>query len=103
VWRLRVTRVDGDVEEHRIDASSYLPVLVAVARTVRGSTIQSETRLGDYRPLKGGYLWPFRLESGAAGRSERQVMQLDAVEVDPQIDEGRFAMPGDRSPSGRRY
>jgi hypothetical protein len=103
VWRLRVTRVDGDVEEHRIDASSYLPVLVAVARTVRGSTIQSETRLGDYRPLKGGYLWPFRLESGAAGRSERQVMQLDAVEVDPQIDEGRFAMPGGRSPSGRRY
>ncbi|HEX9188686.1 MAG TPA: hypothetical protein VGB87_16515 [Vicinamibacteria bacterium] len=102
VWRLRVTRRDGDVEDHLIDATTYLPVLVSVERTVRGSTIHSETRFGDYRPIKGGYLWPFRLESGAAGRSERQVMQLEDVEVDPDLDVARFSMPGGRS-SGRRY
>lgn len=103
VFRLRVTRNDGDVEDHLIDATSYLPVLVSVERTVRGTTIQSETRFGDYRPIRGGYLWPFRLESGAAGRSERQVMQLDGVDVDPEIDAARFAMPGGQPYSGRRY
>jgi len=102
-WRLRVTRADGDVEDHLIDASSYLPVLVSVERTVRGASIQSETRFSDYRPIAGGYLWPFRLESGATGRSERQVMRLDDVEVDPPLDEARFAMPGGRPYSGRRY
>jgi len=103
VFRLRLTRNDGDVEDHLIDATSYLPVLVSVERSVRGTTIRSETRFDDYRPLAGGYLWPFRLESGAAGRAERQVMQLDSVEVDPALDDARFSMPGGRSFSGRRY
>jgi hypothetical protein len=102
-WRLRLTRADGDVEEHLIDASSYLPVLVSVERTVRGVAVQSETRFSDYRRIAGGYLWPFRLESGAVGRSERQIMRLDEVDVDPPLDEGRFTMPGARSYSGRRY
>lgn len=93
-WKLRVTRRDGDVEHHLIDARTYLPVLVSVERTVRGTTIQSETRLGDYRKIGRGYLWPFLLESGAAGRSERQRMKLDEVQVDPAIDDARFAMPG---------
>ncbi len=82
-WKLRVTRKDGDVEYHYIDAKTYLPVKVAVERTARGTKIQSETRLGDYRKIGAGYLWPFLLESGAAGRSERQRMKLKDVEVDP--------------------
>jgi hypothetical protein len=101
-WRLRVTRADGDVEEHLIDASSYLPLLVSVDRTVRGVSVKSETLFADYRPIEGGYLWPFRLESGAVGRPERQIMQLDEVDVDPPLDEARFTMPGGRSHSGRR-
>ena len=92
-WKLRVTRKDGDVEYHYIDVKSYLPVRVSVERTVRGTKIQSETKLGDYRKIGSGYLWPFLLESGAAGRSERQRMQLKNVEVDPAIDDSRFAMP----------
>ena len=92
-WKLRVTRKDGDVEYHYIDAKTYLPVKVAVERTARGTKIQSETRLGDYRKIGAGYLWPFLLESGAAGRSERQRMKLKDVEVDPVIDDSRFAMP----------
>ena len=88
-----MTRKDGDVEYHYIDAKTYLPVKVAVERTARGTKIQSETRLGDYRKIGAGYLWPFLLESGAAGRSERQRMKLKDVEVDPVIDDSRFAMP----------
>jgi hypothetical protein len=93
-WKLRVTREDGDVEYHYLDARSYLPVLVAVERSVRGTSIRSETRLSDYRKIGAGYLWPFLLESGASGRAERQRMKLQDVEVDPVIDDARFAMPG---------
>jgi outer membrane lipoprotein-sorting protein len=92
-WKLRVTRKDGDVEYHYLDARSYLPVLVAVERSVRGTSIRSETRLGDYRKIGAGFLWPFLLESGASGRAERQRMKLQDVEVDPAIDDARFAMP----------
>jgi hypothetical protein len=92
-WKLRVTRKDGDVEYHYIDVKSYLPVRVSVERAVRGTKIQSETRLSDYRKIGAGYLWPFLLESGAAGSRERQRMKLKDVEVDPPIDDSRFAMP----------
>jgi hypothetical protein len=93
-WKLKVTRKDGDVEYHFIDARSYLPVRVAVERSVRGTRIQSETRLLDYREIAGGYLWPFLLESGAAGRPERQRMKIEDVDVDPTIPDSRFTMPG---------
>jgi hypothetical protein len=92
-YALKLTRKDGDVEHHYLDARSYLPVGVSVDRVVRGTTIQSETRLGDYREIAGGYLWPFSLESGATGRPEKQRIRLESVEVDAPIDDARFAMP----------
>jgi hypothetical protein len=92
-WELKVTRKDGDVEYHYIDARSYLPVLVSVVRSVRGTTIRSETKLGDYRKIGAGYLWPFLLESGAAGRTERQQMKIQDADVNPALDDARFAMP----------
>jgi len=95
-FRLRVTRKDGDVEYHFIDASSYLPIKVAVERSVRGTRIQSETKLSDYRRIGAGYLWPFSLESGASGRTERQRMKLHDVDVDPPLEDARFAMPDTR-------
>lgn len=92
-YKLKLTRKDGDVEYHYLDTTSYLPVGVSLERVVRGTTIQSETRLGDYREIAGGFLWPFSLESGAAGRPEKQRIRLESVEVDPPIDDARFAMP----------
>jgi outer membrane lipoprotein-sorting protein len=94
-WKLRVTRKDGDVEYHYIDAKTYLPVRVSVERAVGGTRIQSETTLRDYRKI-GGYLWPFTLESGASGRTERQRIRLRDVDVNPEIDDSRFAMPAAR-------
>lgn len=95
-WKLRVNRKDGDVEYHFIDVRSHLPLKVAVERSVRGTKIRSETRLGDYRRIGTGYLWPFSLESGATGRTERQQMKLEDVDVDPDLEDSRFAMPAAR-------
>jgi outer membrane lipoprotein-sorting protein len=68
-YKLKVTKKDGDVEYHFLDADSYLPVRV------------------------GGFLWPFSVQSGAKGRPEKQSITVAKIEVNPAIDDARFKMP----------
>jgi hypothetical protein len=89
---LKVTRKNGSVEHYFIDAQSYLPVRVEGRRTVRGVAIEGEGTMGDYREA-GGFLWPHRLENGAKGMPDKQVLTIEKVEVDPPIDDARFQMP----------
>jgi hypothetical protein len=61
-------------------------------RTIRGTPIEGESVLGDYREA-GGILWPHSIRSGAKGSPEKQTLTVDKVEVDPDIDDARFRMP----------
>ncbi len=48
-YKLKVTKKDGDVEYYFLDADSYLPVRVEGKRTIRGTEIEGESTLGDYK------------------------------------------------------
>ncbi len=92
-FKLKVTRKDGNVAYYFLDARSYLPIRVEATRTVRGRPIEAEGTMGDYRDA-GGFLWPHRLENGAAGMPDKQVITIDRIEINPPIDDARFKMPG---------
>ena len=92
-FKLKVTRKNGNVEYYFLDASSYLPIRVEGRRTVRGAEIEGEGTIGDYRKA-GGFLWPHRLENGAKGMPDKQVLTIEKIEVNPPIDDARFRMPG---------
>jgi hypothetical protein len=87
-----VTKKNGDVEYHFLDAQSYLPVRVEANRLVRGTEIEGESTIGDYRD-SGGVLWPYSIQNAAKGRPERQTITVEKVEVNPTIDDARFKMP----------
>ena len=91
-WKLKVTKKDGDVEYHFLDADSYLPVRVEAKRTIRGTEIEGESTLGDYKEA-GGFLFPFSIQNGAKGRPEKQSISVEKIEVNPSIDDARFTMP----------
>jgi outer membrane lipoprotein-sorting protein len=91
-YKLKVTKKDGDVEYYFLDADSYLPVRVEGKRMVRGTEIEGESTLGDYKEA-GGYLWPYSIQNGAKGRPEKQSIAVDKIEVNPTIDDARFKMP----------
>ena len=91
-YKLKVTKKDGDVEYHFLDAESYLPIRVEAKRTIRGTEIEGESTIGDYKEA-GGLLWPYSIQNGAKGRPERQTITVDKIEVNPTIDDARFAMP----------
>lgn len=91
-FKLKVTKKDGDVEYYYLDSDSYLPVKVEAKRKIRGSEIEGESTLGDYKEA-GGFLWPYSIQSGAKGRPEKQSLVIDTIEINPAIDDARFKMP----------
>jgi hypothetical protein len=92
-WKLKLTRKDGEVEYYFLDAESHLPIRVEARRTIRGTEIEGESTIGDYKEV-GGLLWPYSIQNGAKGRPERQTVTVDKIEVNPVIDDARFTMPG---------
>jgi hypothetical protein len=92
-FKLKVTRKDGTVAYYFLDVRSYLPIRVEATRTVRGRPLEAEGTMGDYREA-GGFLWPHRIENGASGMPDKQVITIEKIEVNPPIDDSRFKMPG---------
>jgi outer membrane lipoprotein-sorting protein len=91
-FQLKVTRKNGNVEYYFLDARSYLPLRVEGRRTVRNSEIEGEGTMGDYKEV-GGFLWPHRLENGAKGMPDKQVLTIEKIEINPPIDDARFEVP----------
>lgn len=92
VYKLKVTMKDGNVHYLFLDADSYLDIKGEAKRTVRGTEVETEQTIGDYKEV-GGLMVPHSFESGAKGRPEKQKMTIEKVELDAPIEDARFAMP----------
>ncbi len=97
---IRVTKQSGEIEDHFLDAESFLPVRIEVRRRIQGEDLVVVTRLDDYEEV-GGLIWPHTIESGVQGRAERQTLTIDRIEIDPVIDDSRFQMPAPAPPAKR--
>ena len=89
---LRVTRPSGETEDVFIDAESFLPVRTEVRRKVQGRELVAETTFDDYEEV-AGVMWPHTIESGIQGRTARQTLTIEKIQIDPVIDDARFRMP----------
>jgi outer membrane lipoprotein-sorting protein len=96
-YKLKVTMKGGGVRYVYLATDSLLEVRSERTRTIRGETIQFESRSGDYRAV-GGLMIPHAVETGPAGGQTRQTMRVSKVELDVPIDDARFTMP----PAARR-
>jgi outer membrane lipoprotein-sorting protein len=94
-YKLKITKKNGDVEYYFLDAGSCLPVRVQTRRVVRGTEIESESSIGDYKEA-GGFLWPYSIRSGTKGQPEKQTLTVEKIEINPTIDDARFRMPAAR-------
>lgn len=101
VWRIKLTRKDGDVEHYLIDAKSWLPVRVEATRSFGGRRVEGHTSLGDYRE-SGGWKWPHTIVNSASEGPGRQTLTFDTVEVNPVLEDGRFRMPAAKASTPAR-
>jgi outer membrane lipoprotein-sorting protein len=91
-YKLKVTTKSGDVRYVYVDAESYLEVKVDQKRTMRGTEVESESILGDYRE-EGGMMMPHSIENRPKGAPAGQKMTIDKVELNVDIADSQFAMP----------
>ncbi len=91
-YKLKVTLKNGSVQTLFLDADSCLEIKGESKRTIRGSEVETEQTIGDYKEVEG-LLIPHSFESGPKGRPERQKITIDKVELNVALDEARFAMP----------
>jgi hypothetical protein len=92
VYKLKVTLKNGNVRYFFIDADSYLDIKGEAKRSVRGTEVETEQTIGDYKEV-GGLLIPHSFEGGAKGKPEKQKITVEKIELDVPVEDARFAMP----------
>ncbi len=92
VHKLQVTLKTGNVKTIFLDADSFLEVKEASKRVIRGTEVETETTLGDYKE-EGGVMMAHSMEMGAKGRPEKQKITIEKVEINPALDDAKFKMP----------
>lgn len=97
-YKLKVTKKNGDVSHLYLDAESYLLVKTSGKTNVQGQVVESESTLGDYKPVEG-VLYPHSIETQLKGMPGKMVMTFSKIEVNPALDDSRFAMPAMEKPA----
>lgn len=95
VYKLKVTRPNGDVSFFYLDTEYYVPIRIDVQWQIRGAPVETEISIGDYKQVNGVYL-PFSYEVGAKGSSssDRGKTTYEKIQANVPIDETRFVRPG---------
>ncbi len=91
-YKLKVTMKSGDVRYIFLDADSFLEIRTEGKRTVRGTDMEFESSIGDYKEVEG-LMIPFSVEEGPKGGAQRAKITFDKVEINPVLDDARFKMP----------
>jgi outer membrane lipoprotein-sorting protein len=91
-YKLKVTLANGTVKHYFLDTDYYVPIKIETKQTIRGTEFEFETILGDYKEA-GGVYFPYSIESGPKGSSNRQVITYERIDVNPTLEDSRFNMP----------
>ena len=92
VYNLKVTLKDGDIRYDYLDAEYFVELKVS-AKIVRQETeIEVDTYTSDYKEV-GGLMIPHSMETKRGGTTVSQIT-IDTVELDVEMDDAMFKMPG---------
>lgn len=90
--KLKVTLKSGNVRNIYLDAETYLQIKAESKRTVRGTEVESESYMSDYKEVDG-MMMPFAIEAGVKGNPQRQKIVIEKVEFNPVLSDTLFTMP----------
>ncbi len=91
-YKLKVTLKNGDVRTVYIDTDSDLEIKIESKSTRRGSEVEGDTILGDYKEVDG-LIMAHSIDSGQKGSHGRQIITISKIEINPTLDDTRFVMP----------
>jgi len=91
-YKLKLTLKTGDTLVIYLDADRFLEVKMEARMRIRGTDVESETSIGDYREV-AGMMVAHAMESSQKGAPQKQKMTIKKVEVNVPMEDARFKMP----------
>jgi hypothetical protein len=90
--KLKVVRRNGDVSYVYLDPDHFLEIRILTQRLEQGAQVEVETDLGDYEKIAGVF-FPFSIEAGPKGSSDKQKIILEKAEANVPVDAAEFKFP----------
>ncbi|HEY6248565.1 MAG TPA: hypothetical protein VI685_01315, partial [Candidatus Angelobacter sp.] len=93
VYHLKITLKNGDIRNTYLDADSFLPIKTIAKTTIRGTEVELETAIGDYKQVDG-IMFPFSIEQRpVGGQGPGQKITFKKVEFNIPVEDSFFTMP----------
>ena len=96
-YRLKLTSHNGEIRFYLFDASSFLLLKWEGTRKIEGKDYPWESFFTDFREVQG-LKYPFKIDQDSPGTDIKQTLTAEKIEINPQIDESRFAKPTSPAP-----
>jgi outer membrane lipoprotein-sorting protein len=92
IYRLKLTNKNGDVRFYFFDASSFLLLKWEGIRKTGEQEVPWESFFSDFREVQG-LKYAFRIDQGSPGTEIKQTLTAEKIEINPPLDDSRFAKP----------
>jgi outer membrane lipoprotein-sorting protein len=90
--KLKLTLKGGAIRFDYIDVASHLLVRSDVTRIIRGRPVELQNSFSDFREV-GGLVFPHLIETRAKDRPDVVRIEIEAIELDPELDDALFRLP----------
>jgi len=98
-YHLKVTLKNGGVRHLYLDAGSFLGLRTVTKTTMRGTEVEIESILGDYKEVDG-LMFPFSIEQHPAGnQGPGQKITFKKIEPNVPVEDAIFKMPAVPAPA----
>ncbi len=91
-FKLKITLEDGAIRYDYVDVASRQVVRSDVTRMIRGRPVELQNTFSDFRKA-GGIVFPHLIETRAKGRPEVIRIEVETIELDPDLEDARFRLP----------
>jgi len=92
-FKLELTLKGGAIRYDYIDVASHLLVRSDVTRIIRGRPVELQNTFSDFREV-GGLVFPHLIETRAKDRPDVVRIEIETIELDPELDDALFRLPG---------
>lgn len=98
VYHLKATLKNGDIRNYYLDAASYLVIKFSGKTSMRGTEVDVDSTIGDYKQVEG-VLFPFSIEQHLGGDQGPTVkITIKKIELNVRVDDSVFKMPAPAPP-----
>ena len=94
VFKVKITKKEGDITYMYLDAVSYLPLKQSTKIKMKDKEMETATLFSNYKAVNGiKFAFAMEMRQGDDATSPGQVMTIETIEVNPAVSEDLFKMP----------